>query len=309
MRTHLKLNLVSPLFAFSLLFASQATFAADAEGCKDHPLFTRMPNMVIAECKSSQFDAKTFPVGAPPNRDGAELNKPKEVAIEGEYTYLQYTLDSEKEGVKKPSGIQIMRNFESATQKAGGTVEGKYPGWCNSGYPESLNPGGNTCTNNGVSMLFNKGGQTRAYMNVSGEGEGYEIWIVVAKAMEQDIAANELLDQINKAGFATVYINFDSGKSTIKKDSETQVAKIADALKQAKELKLEVAGHTDNQGEAKANQKLSQERAKAVVAALIAKGVAAARLTSAGYGQDKPVADNRNDEGRAKNRRVELVKK
>ena len=69
---------------------------------------------------------------------------------------------------------KIQRNFEAATLKAGGSVEGKYPGWCNSGYPDSLNPGGATCTNFGISMLFSKGGgQTRAYMNVMCEGEGY----------------------------------------------------------------------------------------------------------------------------------------
>lgn len=301
---------VTTFFALGLFAAALVALATDADGCKDHALFTRMPNMVLAECNASQFDAKAFPVGPPLKPAGNETNKPKEAPIEGAYTYLQYALDPDKENLQKPSATQILRNFESATQKAGGTVEGKYPGWCNAGYPEVLNPNGNTCTNYGVSMLFTKSGsETRAYMNVVGEGEGYELWIVEGKAMQQDIAANELLEQINKAGFATVYINFDTGKSTIKKESEKQVAQIAAALKQAKELKLEVAGHTDNQGAAKANQTLSQERAKSVVAALTAQGVAGARLTPAGYGQDKPVADNRSEEGRAKNRRVELVKK
>lgn len=303
----MKLNSVFNFFTLGLTFVATPAFAADAENCKDHPLFTRMPNMVIAECKASQFDAKTFPVGAPlPHGTGPSA--PKEAALEGEYTYLSYTLDAEKEGVKKPSGTQIMRNFEAATLKAGGTVEGKYPGWCITEFPKSLTDG-NNCTNNGVSMLFNKAGQIRAYMNVSGEGEGYELWIVEGKPMEQDVAANDLLDQINKDGFATVYINFDTGKSTIKKESGKQIAQIAEALNQAQELKLEVAGHTDNQGGEKVNLKLSQERAKAVATALIARGVAAARLTAAGYGQNKPVADNRSEEGRAKNRRVELVKR
>lgn len=266
--------------------------------------------MLIAECKSSQFDAKEFPVGSPKNASGSEENKPKEVTLEGAFTYLQYRLDLEKPGVIKPSPLQIMRNFETATQRSGGSVEGKYPGWCTSGYPESLNPGGNTCNNYAVSMLFSKGGsQTRAFMNVIEEGAGYELWIVDGKSMVQDISANDLLGQITSAGFATVYINFDTGKAIIKKESEKQVLEIAQALKQNKLLKIEVAGHTDNQGDASANKKLSLDRAKSVVAALNSLGVEASRLIPAGYGQENPVADNRSEDGRAKNRRVELIKK
>ena len=74
-------------------------------------------------------------------------------------------------------------------------------------------------------------------------------------------------------------------------------------------LRVEVAGHTDNAGSPEANQRLSQERAQAVMAALVGRGIKADRLTAKGYGQTTPIADNRTEEGRAKNRRVELVKK
>ncbi len=73
-------------------------------------------------------------------------------------------------------------------------------------------------------------------------------------------------------------------------------------------MKLRVEGHTDNQGNAAANQGLSEKRAQAVVVWLTAHGVAAARLTAKGFGQTKPVAENGTEEGRAKNRRVELAK-
>ena len=75
------------------------------------------------------------------------------------------------------------------------------------------------------------------------------------------------------------------------------------------ELKISIEGHTDNIGQAAANKKLSQERAKAVMDALVSKGIDTARLSAIGWGQEKPVADNASDEGKAKNRRVEIVKK
>ena len=79
-------------------------------------------------------------------------------------------------------------------------------------------------------------------------------------------------------------------------------------LQQNPDVKLIVEGHTDNVGAAVGNQALSAKRAQAVVAWLTAHGIAASRLTAKGWGQSKPVADNTSEDGRAKNRRVELVK-
>ncbi|MCR5887660.1 OmpA family protein [Hymenobacter sp. J193] len=79
-------------------------------------------------------------------------------------------------------------------------------------------------------------------------------------------------------------------------------------LQQNPTLRLAVQGHTDNSGTAPHNQQLSEARAAAVVATLTQAGVGAARLQSAGFGQSKPLADNSTEEGKAKNRRVELVK-
>ena len=71
------------------------------------------------------------------------------------------------------------------------------------------------------------------------------------------------------------------------------------------DLKLSVDGHTDNVGNPVSNKTLSEERAKAVVSAIVAKGIGGERLSPSGYGQDKPIGDNKTEEGRAKNRRVE----
>ena len=80
-------------------------------------------------------------------------------------------------------------------------------------------------------------------------------------------------------------------------------------LKQSPQLKIEIGGHTDNVGQAASNKTLSQARAQTVMKAIVEGGIAANRLTAAGYGQEYPIGDNRTEAGRAKNRRVELVKK
>jgi OmpA-OmpF porin, OOP family len=74
-------------------------------------------------------------------------------------------------------------------------------------------------------------------------------------------------------------------------------------------LKISIEGHTDNVETPESNKTLSDARAKAVLNAIVSKGISKARMTSVGWGQEKPVADNRTEEGRAKNRRVEIVKK
>ena len=103
-------------------------------------------------------------------------------------------------------------------------------------------------------------------------------------------------------------IHFDTGSARISADSLDVLKKAATAIKQAPAgTKIEVSGHTDNTGNAASNQKLSQARAEAVSKQLAGDGVDAGTLTSKGYGQDKPVADNSTDEGRAKNRRIEFT--
>ena len=130
--------------------------------------------------------------------------------------------------------------------------------------------------------------------------------------MKQAVSANAEIwaGSIRDTGKAAVYgIYFDSGKSDLKPESDAAIKEIAKLLKSDTALKLHVVGHTDNVGVLADNMKLSQSRANAVVQALVTKqGVAAARLTGSGVGPLAPVASNDGDGGRAKNRRVELVK-
>ena len=101
----------------------------------------------------------------------------------------------------------------------------------------------------------------------------------------------------------TYAITFDIGKANIKPESMTEINRIAQLMKDNPDLKFEVQGHTDNTGTVAGNQKLSEQRAQAIVNKLVEMGIAANRLSAKGMGQSAPLADNSTDEGRAKNRR------
>lgn len=123
------------------------------------------------------------------------------------------------------------------------------------------------------------------------------------------IVRTSMIDTINMAGRVALYINFDTGKDVIRSESRQIIDQIAEMLKSDPALNIIVEGHTDSTGDPAGNQRLSEMRADAVVAALVERGIDAARLSSKGFGRTKPVADNGTEEGRAKNRRVELVRK
>lgn len=139
-----------------------------------------------------------------------------------------------------------------------------------------------------------------AYLHNSG-GE-YKIQVA-------DAGADDLATKLAKSCHVAIYgVLFDFNKATLKPESDAVLRQILGLLQKDAALKLEIQGHTDNVGTDAYNQALSEARAASVVAWLSAHGIAPGRLTSKGYGKTRPVASNDNDEGRARNRRVEIAK-
>jgi outer membrane protein OmpA-like peptidoglycan-associated protein len=123
------------------------------------------------------------------------------------------------------------------------------------------------------------------------------------------VDASSLYAGLSADGRVAVYgINFETARSTVTPDSEAVLAQVRQLLDAHPDLRLKIEGHTDNVGAVAANRTLSQQRAEAVRAWLVGKGIAEARLTAEGLGDTRPVAANDTDDGRAKNRRVELAR-
>jgi OmpA-OmpF porin, OOP family len=267
------------LFALAILPSSVAAQQKDSVGCTDHALFTRMPGYWIHHCTTKQFDAKTMPVA-----DG------KTTSVEGRtWEAAYYPQASSKD---RPSEIQILRNFENAVAKLGGTVVG---------------------TSKSRRTFKIEKEDKEFWVELWAEFTGkYGMTIVEKAAMAQDVIANAEVfsNDLKNSGHAAVYgILFDTGKSVIKPESAQAIGEIAKLIGADPSLKVYVVGHTDNVGTLDGNMRLSQERAEAVVQTLVrTHGVAAARLRSFGGGPYSPVASNDSEAGRAKNRRVELVK-
>ena len=270
--------IVARVLLASVLFLGFAIADEDAEGCQDHPLLSRMPDFYIQDCETREFDQMDFV-----NKKGSDIT------VEGKKFYISHYIN---EDVQPPSEIQILRNFENAIQRIGGTKIYEY--------------------GSDIYLKLEKGNViTWIHVHTWNGGAGYDLNIVEEATMAQDIVADasSMAQDIKLTGKVALYgIYFDFNKDIVKPESDLTLREIVKLLKQNPKLKLYVVGHTDNVGSLNVNMDLSQRRAKAVVQVLTTKhGVDKARLEAYGVGPLCPAASNKSDEGRAQNRRVELV--
>lgn len=265
-----------------LMLPTLAAAQEDEPGSKDHPLVPRMAGFHIAGYEFQEFASHTFP-----------LPNDQEQAVEGKNWRIIYYL---KEGTKAPSALEIARNYRNAFTAKGGQIR-------------LADSTGNTT----VIVLKQNGGELWFQCDATGSGTEYTVHIVEKAGMNQqvELTAATIAAALDSAGSLTLRnILFDTAKAILKPESFKELGLVIEVMKANAGLKLEVQGHTDNVGQAAANRTLSQQRADAVRDYLIKTGgISAERLTAVGYGDSKPVSPNSTDEGRAQNRRVEIVKK
>lgn len=263
------------LVGFDLSMAAEP----DVKGSKDPGLLSRMPNFHISDYKNIEFDSHRF------------INQDKKpTIIEGHKYYIEYKLDK---GAMEPGELKIRRNIQDALKNIGGSVL----------FDDNFN---RTST-----ITLNKEGK-ETWVEVRSYNNMYRLSIVEKELMKQDVVAKaEVMgNDINTTGHVSVYgIYFDTGKSDVKPESDAAISEIAKLLKNDTALNVYVVGHTDNAGAFDSNMKLSKDRADAVAKTLSTKyGITATRLKAYGIASLAPITSNDTDDGKAKNRRVELVK-
>ncbi len=273
-------------YRYCWLIACVATFFAFSpargqdEPAKDHPSIPRFPGFIMEDGKETDFDGFEFTVGE-------DITK----TVEGKSWRYRYEL---KEGARRASKLEVIRNYENQFKARGGRLV----------YKNSVNT-------EATIMMPLGAGERWMSLYIPNDGEVIEMAVIETAAMKQKVefTADEMAEQLAASGTVTLHgILFDTGKSNIKPESDPVLEQVAEVLKKDAGLKLRIEGHTDNVGAKVANLTLSRGRAAAVKAALVAKGIDTGRLTAEGFGDTKPVGDNSTDQGRAQNRRVELVK-
>jgi len=319
---------------FVLLFLGSPILAQDIAGAGDHPLLPRYPGSEICASESEEFGEYLLVTGPATNRDAIPTAR-----LEGKIVRNMYVLRDEKR-----STLEVMRNYEIALADAGFSevfrcagddcAEGaayltyhffranpnlklscRLPDLADWGMPESdpryfalrlsRPAGGEVHVAVTVAAWHLRGGGGPRYVFIQADA-------VEAAPMQVGMElklADEMGRELNTTGRAVLYgILFDTDSTEIKTESQAALIEIAKLLNARQELSLLVVGHTDDEGSLEYNLDLSARRARAVADALVGgHGIARGRLEGHGVGFLAPVASNRTEEGRALNRRVELV--
>lgn len=308
----------------------------DVRGGQDHPLVTRFAGSRLVGYFHRDWEQTQFPLG---NETDSDERLKKAVSVEGVVTRLFYLSPVGK------TPLEVHRNYQQAFAKAGLKVKWSCELNCGTvSFRWHFGPVSNGATwvednlksaradrrwnmsdivglddGRGFYGTISQGGRdvhVWVYTSIAGYEEvnasGTVIEIAEPKPMETGqvaVDANAMGKGIAAEGRIALYgIYFDTGKATLKPESDAQLAEMAKLLSAQPQLNVYVVGHTDTQGALDANLLLSKQRAEAVRDALVARyKVASARIAPQGVGPLSPVATNANDAGRAKNRRVELV--
>lgn len=314
---------------FLLIFP---VIAADVPGSQDPPLMKRYAGSEIIGYRAPKYDEYVMPLGKPTSQDPPAYVKQQKVeGLLSRYTYIapegrtpaevfrNYQLEFQRmnlvtlyeKGADAPGWFgptldradreddlkQILTYNESQERVLTGKSKDAQPVWYFvfiTAYRDGLIP----------DRLQNVVKKDRTLIHIA---------VMAPENLEHKmefVNAADMARALKESGKIALYgINFDTDKDTLRADSKPTLDEIGTLLKSDPQARLHVVGHTDNQGSPDYNLDLSRRRAAAVVRALTTQyGIAAARLDSFGCGLYAPLASNAAEDGRAKNRRVELVK-
>lgn len=318
------------------LSGSWAVAQANEPGT-DLPFLQRYPGSTMEHYTTRQYDDVHMPLG--PFKENDQTNTSRGVsptrsqAVEGQVVYIDYDTPKDR------SSLEIMSNYRQTLEREGfqvlwqcarnqcnvdghGNVGTEYdPIWQSSGRSFG------TFFSNGDGRMLTarldsaNGAQTWVYLWVAGPGNAYggygetKMYAVQTKPMQTGLVqgSTELLtaaamgQALGRQGRFAMHLPFDFNQATLRPDAMAQVRQLAQALQSHPTWRIGLDGHTDAVGSPAFNQKLSTERAAAVKAALVSLGVPASQVATRGLGATQPVASNATEEGRAQNRRVEVV--
>jgi len=251
------------------------------DDCKAPDYLNSIEGFVLASCEQSEYNEYTFYYY---DLKGKYIMLTKS----GKYYRLNYTKDENHS--RKVSGAQVCNNYFNAVQK----IKGE-------NFSKDKNFFQFTNNKQNIYMLIDNAWDD--------DDRGYQIYIIEEASMNQEIEIS-IKESIDRDGKVALYgILFDTGKSTIKPESEKELKNIIDYLSANLSQKIIIVGHTDNTGDYSANIKLSKERAESVKKYLITIGkIDESRLKTEGAGQFCPTTTNSSEKGRKLNRRVEIVK-
>lgn len=304
------------VFFALLCFLATPVYALDhdIDGSSDHPLISRYPGSHISTYEAKDFDEYDLPLGKPVQAVPVTFEKSKH--LEGKITRIGYEVPATTsvfkifknyENALKKSGFKTL--FSCAKQACGDTT--KWQGFFVKheiyGYNDQRVLSTHKTINGKDVYIF-------VYVGDESGRNAVGLDVVEVKAMQTglvEITADQLLQKLQSEGKVALYgIHFNVDKATLLPKSNKTIKAIAGALNKDKKLRVYVVGHTDDSGSNDHNMELSNLRAQAVVKELVGKfKINQNRVLPQGVGPYAPVSTNGTDEGRALNRRVEIIKR
>jgi len=309
-----KVNLILVITALLLQTNVFAQRTSDVEGSQDYPLVSRFQGSVIEWYQVRNFDRYFILT--------VKDNKISNYEIDGKITRIQYSVG------KEHSVFEIYKSYENSLKNSGFAILTSLNDRnCGVNLQEQLYNAEFHGLNKLPREALSPGDDEFYYLVAKKRIDNKDIYIVVYAAMESGkllvtfdaievqamennlVSIHDLDTKISNNGHIAIYsIYFDTGKSNIKENSATALKNIAEYLNANPDKKFLIVGHTDNTGDFDANIKLSLARAQAVVNELISKyNIKASQVKAYGDGATAPVATNKTEKGKSKNRRVEIV--